>query len=213
MTDASRTQVIRDFRRDQVLAAARSLYVERGIADVSMAAIAAAAGVSRSTVYNYFDTRDDVLQACVVASHERLLASTRAAVAAGADPIECLVGFFEAPIREVDANQGFFRTTQALLSGSSPAARGTSVEMSLLAMGLSATLMPILEAGIDAGVFAIDDLEAGREFLFAVLNGAILRRSFGHNRPPRETAERLASLAVSGLAGSTPRPISRDEEP
>lgn len=213
MTDTGRAQVIRDFRREQVLAAAPSLFVERGTVDVSMADIAAAAGVSRSTLYNYFATRDDVLQACVVASHERLLASTRAAVAAGADPIARLVGFFEAPIGEVDASQGFFRITQALLSGSSSAARGTSVEMSLLAMGLSATLMPILEAGMDAGVFAIDDVDAGREFVFAVLNGAILRRSFGNNRPPRETAERLAHLVVTGLSGSTPPPIQQDEEP
>lgn len=209
MTDA-RAQVIRDFRREQVLAAARSLFVDRGTVDVSMADIAAAAGVSRSTLYNYFATRDDVLQACVVASHERLLASTRAAVAAGADPIERLVGFFEAPIREVDASQGFFRTTQALLSGSSPAAHGT--EMSLLAMGLSATLMPILESGMDAGVFAIEDVEAGREFVFAVLNGAILRRSFGNNRSPRETAERLTRLVVTGLSGSGAQSSDREEE-
>lgn len=212
MTDTSRTQVIRDFRREQVLAAARSLFVDRGTDEVSMADIAAAAGVSRSTLYNYFATRDDVLQACVVASHERLLATTRAAVAAGADPIACLVGFFEAPLREIDDNQGFFRITQALLGGSSPAARGTSVEMSLLAMGLSATLVPLLEAGIEAGVFVIEDVEAGREFVFAVLNGAILRRSFGHNRPPRETAERLTRLVVTGLSGSAARSDDREED-
>lgn len=208
----TRAGVIRDFRREQVLAAARSLFVDRGTDDVPMADIAAAAGVSRSTLYNYFATRDDVLQACVVTSHERLLASTRAAVAAGADPIECLVGFFEAPIREVDDSRGFFRITQALLSGSSPAARGTSVEMSLLAMGLSATLMPILEAGIEVGAFAVDDVDSAREFVFAVLNGAILRRSFGHNRPPRETAERLTRLVVTGLSGSATGSDTQEEE-
>jgi AcrR family transcriptional regulator len=207
----TRAQAIRDFRREQVLTAARSLFVDRGTVDVAVAEIAAAAGVSRSTLYNYFATRDDVLQACVVASHERLLASTKAAVAAGADPIESLIGFFEAPLREIDDSQGFFRITQALLSGSSPAARGTSVEMSLLAMGLSATLMPILEAGVASGAFMIEDLEAGREFVFAVLNGAILRRSFGHNRPPRETAERLTRLVVTGLSGNAAESDDREQ--
>lgn len=203
MIDTTRAQVIRDYRREQLLDAARSLFEERGTAEVSMADIAATAGVSRSTLYNCFTTRDEVLQACVAAGHRRLLAATTAAVEAGTDPVARLTGFFEGPIREVDANPAFFRITQGLMSGSTPAGRGTSVEMSLLAMGLSATLLPILEAGIAEGVFVIDDVEAARELVFAVLNGALFRRSFGRNRPPRETAERLAGLVVSGLSGSS----------
>lgn len=203
MTDSGRTQVIRDFRREQVLDAARSLFEERGSADVSMAEIATSAGVSRSTLYNYFATRDEVLQACVAAGHRRLLEATKAAVDAGGGPLERLIGFFEAPIREVDGNQAFFRVTQGLLSGSSPAGRGASVEMSLLAMGLTATLVPILEAGVDEGLFVLDDVEAAREFVFAVLNGALFRRSYGGNRPPLETAQRLAHLVVGGLSGTS----------
>lgn len=212
MTGSARTQVIRDFRRDQVLKGARALFDERGTVDVSMADIAAAAGVSRSTLYNYFSTRDEVLEACVVAGHGRLVAVTTAAVAAGADPVARLVGFFEAPIREVDSNQSFFRLTQGLLSGSSQAGRGASVEVSLLAMGLSAALVPVLEAGIAEGVFAVDDIETAREFVFAVLNGALLRRSFGRNRPARETAERLAHMVVAGLSGTSHSPSDRDED-
>lgn len=211
MSESIRTQVIRDFRREQLVDAARALFEERGTVEVSMADIATGAGVSRSTLYNCFGAREEVLEACVVAGHKRLLASTTAAVAAGADPFTRLVGFFEVPIREVDAHPVFFRITQGLLSGSTAAGRGASVEMSLLAMGLSATLLPILEAGIADGSFVIDDLEAARELVFAVLNGALLRRSFGNNRPPPESAVRLARMVVAGLSGRHLHPADRDE--
>ncbi|WP_130812868.1 TetR/AcrR family transcriptional regulator [Olsenella sp. Marseille-P4559] len=50
-------------RREQVIAATRSLYEERGIDCVSVKDIADRAGITRSLFYHYFSSRDEVTDA------------------------------------------------------------------------------------------------------------------------------------------------------
>jgi len=63
-------------------AEARRLLVEGGAGNVSMRAIARGVGLGPASLYNYFDSLDDVFLLLVMTSYERLAAATATATAA-----------------------------------------------------------------------------------------------------------------------------------
>jgi AcrR family transcriptional regulator len=64
---------VRQLLRDRLLDAGRAQLSDRVWADVTMAGIAAAAGVSRQTLYNEFGSRDEFGQALVIREGSRFL--------------------------------------------------------------------------------------------------------------------------------------------
>lgn len=52
-------------RRDEIIAVARTLFAQQGVDATTMADIAAAAGISAPTVFNYFGSKDGVLIALI----------------------------------------------------------------------------------------------------------------------------------------------------
>jgi AcrR family transcriptional regulator len=70
----------RQLLRDTLFDAARDELQERAWADITMADIARAAGVSRQTLYKEFGTRDEFSQAFVIREGERFLDAVEQAV-------------------------------------------------------------------------------------------------------------------------------------
>jgi AcrR family transcriptional regulator len=58
----SKTDIVTDFRRAQVIAAARERFTRHGIAGTTMDGIAQAAGVAKGTVYLYYKSKDDIFR-------------------------------------------------------------------------------------------------------------------------------------------------------
>jgi TetR/AcrR family transcriptional regulator, cholesterol catabolism regulator len=54
-----------DRRRHQVFASSMHLFLEKGFHDTSMQEIAAASGMGKSTLYDYFKTKDEILLSVV----------------------------------------------------------------------------------------------------------------------------------------------------
>jgi len=86
----------RQLLRDTLLDAACDELQERRWADITMADIARAAGVSRQTLYKEFGSRDEFSQALVLREAERFLLAVRGAVHANLDnPARALSAAFD----------------------------------------------------------------------------------------------------------------------
>jgi AcrR family transcriptional regulator len=86
----------RELLRETLLDAARELLGERGWAQVTMADVAARAGVSRQTLYNTFGSRDELAQALALREQERTLAGVEEMIRAyGDEPVLALAKALE----------------------------------------------------------------------------------------------------------------------
>jgi AcrR family transcriptional regulator len=79
-------------RHDAIIAAARELAAERGMAAVQIAPIARRAGIAAGTVYRYFPSKTDMVTALVTAVSEREIAAMRRAADSAPGPLSALAG-------------------------------------------------------------------------------------------------------------------------
>jgi AcrR family transcriptional regulator len=86
----------RELLRDTLLDSARDLLGERDWAEITMADIATAAGVSRQTLYSEFGSRGEFAQALFLREADRFLAAVEQAVNSNLDdPVAALAAAFD----------------------------------------------------------------------------------------------------------------------
>jgi AcrR family transcriptional regulator len=150
-------EIIRDFRRDQIIATARRLFGEQGTTNVAMDEIALQAGVARSTVYVYFANRDDLLRACVQSMYDKLKETVVEMSEETAPPLERLRSVIAGLLDRVDESPAFFRlamATQSTMGAAGSAAVGGVLMM--IGLDMMRFLESILSAGIETGIFRPD---------------------------------------------------------
>jgi AcrR family transcriptional regulator len=97
-------------KQAHILTVARALLHDHGHERLSLRHVARPAGTSPAGIYDYFDSRDHLIDALVGQANGALTASLRAATHGVSDPVERLVGLGLAYIRFAQA-----RTTDFLL--------------------------------------------------------------------------------------------------
>lgn len=95
MASQTRTRLSREDRMEQMLDTAHQLFADHGYAAVTMEEIAAAAGITKPLIYNYFGNKEQLYIKCMERSGDALVESISSAVIAAGDPS----GAFAAGVR------------------------------------------------------------------------------------------------------------------
>jgi len=194
-------EVIRDFRRDQVIDVARRLFGERGTTDVPMDEIASEAGVARSTVYVYFANRDELLRACLQRMHDQLTEGLAQTWGQDAGPAERLERLVEEMLARVDDSPAFFRL--ALVTQGTPARGAEAVgnELALISLSIAALIHGLVREGIDRGQFRPIDPDRATALIGQQIYGAMAVRAEDPAPLPRgEAATETVRFILHGLS-------------
>lgn len=157
-------------KRASILDAAKRLFVELGYQGVSMDQIAAAAGVSKLTVYSHFGDKEALFTAAIAAKCGEVL------------PDDLFVRPPEGPLREQlrAIGHAFFRliTSQEAVSMQRMISTPGSAEHELRELFWEAgprriqeVFAGFLRARVDAGQLRIDDVPLAASQFFALLKG------------------------------------------
>ena len=155
----------RRLTRQRIFDAFSALLYERGYDAITLAEVAATAGMSRTTMYNYFTDKDALVVAFADDEAARYVAGLRAVLAPIENPVDRLLAFISEQLRYFASHHlppG--RDLKVALSG-------PAYERVLEHVGaVEQLLRDILHDGITEGYFPIDDVEATIPLVTACIN-------------------------------------------
>jgi AcrR family transcriptional regulator len=104
-----RTRLPRAERERQMLETAHALFAERGYAEVTMDEVAAAVGVTKPLLYNYFGNKERLYAACMAPAAEALADAIVGAVRSADTPAEAMAAGIRAFFAFLDADREGWR--------------------------------------------------------------------------------------------------------
>ncbi len=138
--------------RAGVLQAAEKLFQKWGIGKTTMEDIAREAGKGKSTLYYYFKSKEEVLEAAAVAQNARILDRIKAEIAAKGTAREKLLTYVYTMFQEFRRAMALFEIATGEIKADKPFVDGLMVK---LESEEAKILEPILKTGIERGEFKI----------------------------------------------------------
>jgi AcrR family transcriptional regulator len=177
----------REFRRQQLMAAAMELAIEGGAEAVTVSAVAHRAGLSRSSIYEYFSSSADLIADLVIEELEYYTARLAEAIKDATEPFEKIELWIAEGLRYVE--DGRHMLVKSLNTVSTPEFRKEEISM-----GHRRLISPLRQALAETG---IKEIASAAAFLQSITDAASVRIDAGNDA---ELEIRSAvTFAIAGL--------------
>ncbi|MCP3976079.1 MAG: TetR/AcrR family transcriptional regulator [bacterium] len=182
---------LRRQREDQIALGALGLFRDKGYHATSIREIAAASRMSMGGLYEYIDTKQDVLSLV----YRHLIEGVQPDVDPSADLAETLVALMQGTAEHAAEVQLIYRETASL----DPAHR---IQLAESERQQVAALQDVIERGVAAGTLDVGDPELAAHVLVFLTAFYPLRRWLLRQRQdlgPDELAKAVADLIIGGI--------------
>lgn len=153
-------------RRDELMDAAATLFIAKGVEATIVDEIVAAAGVSKGTFYHYFETKADIVAALRARFSETFLARVDAGVRACSEDWE---GRMRAWVTSaIDAYFDDFKIHDVVFHDYGPYDRGSEEMNEVLGR-----LGDLISGGVAAGAWVVEDVRLAAIMIFHGMHGAV----------------------------------------
>jgi AcrR family transcriptional regulator len=202
----TKKEVVTAFRTREILAAARRLMEQRGLEAVTMEEIAGAAGVAKGTIYLYFPSKDELIQALITQVGEILLQDIEAIVRAPGSPPEKIRRVASILLDYLSRERALFpayaRDSQQSWRGPH---KGYWLRLQEMEEKFLDLVTPVFSQGINAGLF----IPANPRLLTFMLRGMVrgvgyYQMNEGQEEAVKEALPVLLTWLASGLTPKSP---------
>ena len=177
----------RERRRHQLIVAAMELAISGGAEAVTVSAVAQRAGLSRSSIYEYFSSSADLIADLVVEELDYYTARLAEAIKGSTDPFEKIALWIAEGLRYVE--DGRHMLVKSLNTVSTPDYRKEEV-----AMGHRRLISPLRQALAETG---IKEIASAGAFLQSVTDAASMRIDAGNDAELE--IQNAVAFALAGL--------------
>lgn len=165
-------------REDEILAATRGLFDQRGVSDAQIEDIARAVGVNRAIVYRHFTGKEELFALTLVTYLDELRDDLAAAGASVDDPEKRLLAISDAFAGYGLEHPAFVDCAQSLMRRTGPELQAEISEAAMYRLGQSMTgclsiVSAVLHEGTLEGRFSVKDPDMLANTLYAAGLGAL----------------------------------------
>lgn len=195
--------VDKEAKRAAITQAAAEVFARKGFQGASVDDIAAAAEVSKGTVYGYFASKEDLFYATFETFQSELVLQCDAVMAAQTSARDKLAGCLKLCVTSLQQNIQLFPLTLELWAAASTgsARERFAAVMEHLYREFRGMTAGLIEAGKASGEFRTDvDAQAVAAWLVGGLDGMMLQYSFDRSLDVQGWTDNFLTLVWRGLA-------------